>query len=515
MKIQKTLLLTICFFTASFLGAQMPQPPQAVPAGQEQAAGSAPKAEASAAADSAADTAPASADVTKEEVLSPAQAAGVAEENISKHPTEAVSLAAEAQAEAAAALSALAQADQPLPSLDDKLTVNDCVRIALANSPRVVSARLAVESAAVALSSAKAEFLPTVSATAQQEYVNQKIPPASRSDHGQGSSSVDASISISGITDMVRNIKTQKLELQRAQLDLCDTENGIIADVKSAYYALLSAQRAVAIRTQSRDLYQEQYDRTKAFFDEGLRPKVDVTTAEVNLNNEILSLIRAKNLVKTQTAALANVMGVTRQVPLVLDDTIEAEPFTMTFEEALTQAYANRPDVRSSKAALEISEIKLNQAQAAYWPTFTFGASFSKNGDEFHFDNDQTRLFAGVEIPIFSALSVYNGVKQARINLSSAQNSDRSLSNDVFLEVQNAFIALNEAAESIPVAASTVEKAKENLDLARGRYNEGIGDMIALKDAEVAYTDSELNLLTARYDYAVALAELKKAMGTR
>ena len=196
-----------------------------------------------------------------------------------------------------------------------------------------------------------------------------------------------------------------------------------------------------------------------------------------------------------------------------MDDTIEAEPFTLTFEEALAQAYANRPDVRSSKTALQISEIALNQAKAAYWPTFTLGASFSKSGDEFRLDNDQTRLYAGVEIPIFSALRVYNGVKQARINLSSAQNSDRSLANDVFMEVQNAFIALNEAAESIPVAESTVERAKENLELAQGRYNEGIDDMIALKDAEVAYTDSELSLLTARYDYAVA--ELKQAMGTR
>lgn len=132
-------------------------------------------------------------------------------------------------------------------------------------------------------------------------------------------------------------------------MDLCDTENEIIAQVKSAYYALLSAQRTVVIRTQSRDLYQEQYDRTKAFYDEGLRPKVDVTTAEVNLNNEVLSLIRAKNAVKTQTSNLANVMGVTRNKPFILDDTIEAEPFTLTFEEALAQAYANRPDVRSSK----------------------------------------------------------------------------------------------------------------------------------------------------------------------
>ena len=461
------------------------------------------------------DAALSSASADKQAVLSPAAAAGGQEENVSVDKSQEVPLLEQARAEAAAALAQLPDPNEPLPSLDEKLSVHDCVRIALANSPRVVSARLAVESAAITLSNAKAAFLPTVSLSAQQEYTNSKIPPAARTDHGNGSASIDAGLSISGITDMVRNIKTQRLQLQQARLNLCDTENAVIASVKNAYYALLSAQRAVAIRTQSRDLYQEQYDRTKAFYDEGLRPKVDVTTAEVNLNNETLSLIRAKNLVKTQTASLANVMGVTRDKPLILDDSIETESFTLTFEEALAQAYANRPDVRSSKTSLQISEIALNQAKAAYWPTFTLGASFSKSGDEFRLDNDQTRLYAGVEIPIFSALRVYNGVKQARINLTSAQNSDRSLANDVFMEVQNAFIALNEAAESIPVAASTVERAKENLELAQGRYNEGIDDMIALKDAEVAYTDSELNLLTARYDYAVALAQLKQAMGMR
>lgn len=424
-------------------------------------------------------------------------------------------MAAEPEAgEASSAVRPEAQ-QEPLPSLDGKLSVHDCVRIALANSPRAVSARLAVESAAVSLSNAKNVWLPTVSAQVQTGYTNSKTPGSYRVNEDEVTSAVDAQLSISGITDIARNIRTQKLELQRAQLDLCDVENGIVSDVKRAYYALLASQRAVAIRTQSRDLYQDQYDLTKAFFDQGLRPKVDVTTAEVDLNNAILSLIRAKNTVKTQTAALANLMGVTRDTSFTLDDEIETEAFTLTFPEVLTRAYENRPDVRASKTALQISEIKLTQAKAAYWPTFTMGAAFGKSGDEFRLDNDQTRLFAGVEIPIFSALNVYNGVKQAKINLASSQNSDRSLTNDVYLEVQNAFIKLSEAAESIPVAASNVEKAKENMELAQGRYNEGIGDMISLKDAQVSYTDSELSLVTARYDYAVAVAELKKAMGMK
>ncbi len=405
--------------------------------------------------------------------------------------------------------------DDPLPSLDSSLSVHDCVHIAMYNSPRIISAQLGVQSAEVALSNAKNTLLPTVSAQAQTGYVNEKFIGVPRSNDDYVNSSIDAALTISGLTDIGRTIRMQKLELDRAKLSLSDAENSLVARVKSAYYGLLAAQRTVKIRTQSRDLYQEQYNRTKAFYDQGLRPKVDVTTAEVDLNNAILSLIRAKNLVKTQNALLANVMGVTYAGEFKLSGEIETEDFPLSFDEALAQAYQNRPDIRSSKVALNISEIKLRQAKAGYWPTFTLGAAFSKSGDEFKLDNDQTRLFAGVEIPIFSAFKVYNGVKSARINLTAAQNSDRSLANDVYLEVQNAFVRLNEAAESIPVAKSNVDKAKENMGLAQGRYNEGIGDMISLKDAQVAYTDSELSLLTARYDYAVALAELKQAMGVK
>ena len=419
---------------------------------------------------------------------------------------------ADESAQAVQALAAVVQ--EPLPALDGQLSVHDCVRIALVNSPKAVQARLAVQSAAVSLSNAKNVLLPTASAQISADYTNSKVPGVPR-DHDQGvGSSIDAGLRISGLTDIGRTIRTQKLELERAQLALANVENSLIASVKSAYYGLLAAQRTVVIRTQSRDLYQEQYERTQAFYDQGLRPKVDVTTAEVDLNNAILSLIRATNLVKTQNAALANVMGVTYNEEFTLNGEIETEEFPFTFQEALTQAYENRPDVHASKTALQISEIKLAQAKAAYWPTFTLGAAFSKSGDDFKLDSDQTRLYAGVEIPIFSALKVYNGVKQAKINVASSQNSDRSLTNDVYLEVQNAFVKLNEAAESIPVAVSNVEKAKENMELAQGRYNEGIGDMISLKDAQVAYTNAELSQLTARYDYAVALAALKQAMGT-
>lgn len=399
-------------------------------------------------------------------------------------------------------------------SLNHALTLTECINIALENSPSAVAAKLAVREAHINLNLSKAEFLPTANAQMSASHYANKFPGGHWAGHGAHNAEAQASLSLSAVTDKVRGIKISKLALEQAELSLANQTNSITRTVKKAYYALLSAQRAVAIRTASRDLYKEQYERTSEYFRLGLRPKVDQTTAEVNLNNEELKLIRARNLVKTASATLANAMGVTVSHTLELKDIGEPEKFDIPFDEAVQIAYANRPDVLSSRAGVKISQIKLNQAKAGFFPTFSFGAGFNKYSEDLSLDSEEARLTASVNIPIFNAFKTYNNVKQARVSFEKTLNSNRSLVNDVFLEVQKAYISMQESAESIPIAELNVEKAKENLELAQGRYNEGIGDMIELKDAEVAYTDAELSLLTARYDYASAVADLKQAMGT-
>lgn len=394
------------------------------------------------------------------------------------------------------------------------LTVQDCIRIALAHSPKAVSAQLAVQEAHIQVNLARGEFLPTVKAAASQGYTVSNPAGQPTSDFGTHNVQAQAQLAISGFTDKVRAVKISQMQLEQAELNLTNQTNLIARTVKKAYYALASAERAVAIRTQSRDLYQEQYDRAAEFYKQGLRPKVDVTTAEVNLNNEKLRLIRAQNLVKTTSANLANALGITTPKPLQVVQVTDVEKVDLPFNEAVKTAYENRPDILSAQTNAKIGQIKINQAKAGYFPTFSFSAGFNKYSDDFRLDNEETKLMFSVELPIFSAFKTYNGVRQAQLNLEKINNANRSLLNDVFLEVQSAYINMQEAAESIPLAQLNVEKAKENLELSQGRYNEGIGDIIELKDAEVAYTDAELSLLTARYDYASAVADLKQAMGT-
>ena len=403
---------------------------------------------------------------------------------------------------------------QPLPDVKGKLSLDDCIRLALANSPDMVSAELSRQNAHINLNLSKAEFLPTASAGASQSYNASKTKNSAYTDHGSRNIYAEADLSIRGITDLARDVKMKGVAVTQAELNVERVKNERIRTVKKNYYALLSALRTEEIRTKARDVYKDQYKRTAEYYRLGLRPKVDVTTAEVNLNNEELNLIRAKNKIKSTSAALANALGITTPNILNIDETTEPETFALSFEDTVKTAYENRPDVESAKLDVRLGEMKLSKAKWAYLPTVSLSASFRKSGENLHLDNEDTRLMAAIDVPLFNAFKTYNGVKQAKIALESTQNSTRSLFNNVFLEVQSAYIKMEESAESIPLAELNAEKAKENLQLAQGRYNEGIGDMIELKDAEVAYTDAQLNLLTARYDYAAAVADLKQAMGT-
>ncbi|HAM42361.1 MAG TPA: hypothetical protein DCP52_00750, partial [Elusimicrobia bacterium] len=64
---------------------------------------------------------------------------------------------------------------KPLPDITRELTLDDCIQLALANSPKAVAAQLQLQNAEVNLNLAKAEFLPTASVGASQGYTVQKV----------------------------------------------------------------------------------------------------------------------------------------------------------------------------------------------------------------------------------------------------------------------------------------------------------------------------------------------------
>ena len=79
--------------------------------------------------------------------------------------------------------------------------------------------------------------------------------------------------------------------------------------------------------------------------------------------------------------------------------------------------------------------------------------------------------------------------------------------------MEEAFLNLVEAGERIRANEAQTKSAKENLDLANGRYQVGVGSIIEITEAQVINTRAQTDHIRSIYDHKVAEARLARAMG--
>jgi len=395
------------------------------------------------------------------------------------------------------------------------LTLEDCINLTLQNNPAIAASYSTQEAQKSQLKQSKSNYLPQVNANAAYTRSNSNSSTGNNGTNNNYSASVNASQLIYDFGQTSSNVGIQEKAYQTSVQNTNALLNDTIYSLKVAYYAVLSAQESEDVYKQSVEQYTEQLKRAKAFYSVGTYPKIDVTSAQVNLNDAKLNLLTAQNSVKTKKQELLNVMGTNDISP---DFTLEMKdilpPFELTLEQALQEAKNNRPDLLAKQLQVESARQNIALAQTGYTPTLTANGSYGWSGADFPL-YDRWSAGASLNVPIFSGLSTYNKVEQAKQNLQTAYHNLTAAEQKVALEVNTAYLSLHNAKERIPVAKLTAEQAKESYNLAVGRYKVGVGNYIEVKDAETSYSKAELSHIQAVFDYNLAVAKLKNAMGIR
>ncbi len=398
---------------------------------------------------------------------------------------------------------------------EQKLTLEDCINLTLQNNPEIAASYSTQEAQKSQLKQSKSNYFPQINGSAGYNRSNSNSAQGNSGTNNNYSASVNATQLIYDFGQTSSTVGIQEKSYQSAVQNTTALINDKIYALKVAYYAVLSAEESENVYKQSVEQYTEQLKRAKAFYEVGTYPKIDVTSAQVNLNDSKLNLLTAQNLVKTRRQELLNVMGISDPNPTFsLEMTDVLPPFELTLEEALKEANKNRPDLLSKQLQVESARQNVTLAKTGFAPTLTANGTYVWSGAEFPL-YDRWSAGANLNVPIFSGLSTYNKVEQAKQNLQTSYSNLTALEQKILLEVKTAYLALNNAKERIPVAELTKEQAKESYDLAVGRYKVGVGNYIEVKDAETSYSKAKLSYIEAVFDYNLAVAKLKNSIGTR
>ena len=104
---------------------------------------------------------------------------------------------------------------------------------------------------------------------------------------------------------------------------------------------------------------------------------------------------------------------------------------------------------------------------------------------------------------------------EAKASLYVLRENEESLRKQIILDVRQAYLNLQAAEASISTADLAVKQAKENLDLANGRYSAGVGSPIEVSDAFATYVTAQASYTSALANYKISEANIEKAMGAR
>jgi outer membrane protein TolC len=307
-------------------------------------------------------------------------------------------------------------------------------------------------------------------------------------------------------------IAGSKANYQKTEEDYANTRQQVVLTARTAYFAYLASRRAIKVAEENVRQNQELLKQAQAFYDVGLRARIDVTFAESNLANAETELIRAKNLADVSRVDLMTALGLKTWPYKGVEDILDVTPKRLSLEELLAQALKQRPEIKRSLFQQQQDKANINVARADFLPSVSGFAAYGTEGSR-HELEEQWWIGAAVNVPIFEGLSKYHTLRQAKAQLRSSQANTESVELTVIREVENGFQDLESAWEVIKSRTKAKEAAAENLRLAWGRYRAGVGSIIEVTDAQVRFARADLEQVRALFDYRVVEARLDKAIG--
>ncbi len=319
-------------------------------------------------------------------------------------------------------------------------------------------------------------------------------------------------------------VKSAALAREAAMLDLQSVINGQLLLVRTRFYAVLLARERIGVQEENVKLLEQQLRDVRNRFDAGAVSNFEVLRAEVALANGRPALITARNAWRVSIEELRLVLGFVNitvlnsaQVPEIVGSLEPGPQISFDLRDAVLAARAQRPELQRLDK-LEAAGVELITAnRAGYYPNLgVFGRyDWVRGGPSSGWGDRRDGWTAGVqaEWSIFDGRATAGRVAQARSQLTQTRLVIEEAMLAIDVEVRRVHSALTEAWELVDASGKVVEQAQEALRLANVRYGAGSATQLDVFTSQVALTDARLNQLISYFNYNVALAAMRKAIG--
>jgi len=414
-----------------------------------------------------------------------------------------------------------AQADAVPSDLRERiqqLTLLDIVDLALRNNPATRASWSQARAAADRLGSARGEYYPTINALGSVSRI--KSPATNTRSAGQRTEygpSISLNYLLLDFGGRSGTIETARQDLFAANLTHNATIQNTVLQAQVAYFnymatlALLGAERSAIAEAQANLTAAQQRNRV------GLATIADVLQARTALSQEQLNLETIQGNLQAARGGLAAALGLPANLPFELEPLAGPLPvraMTLSVDSIINDALRNRPDLAAARAQAAAAYSQVRVARAAELPSLNLTSNGARTySSPATFAGPSYTVSLGLSIPIFNGFSHQYDVAAARAQADAVSALADQTRQNVVTEVFVSYYALQTAQQRVVTADDLLASAQQSVQVAAGRYREGVGSIIDLLTAQSALANARAQQVQSRWQWYTSLAQLARDAG--
>ena len=399
------------------------------------------------------------------------------------------------------------------------LTLADAEGRALKNQPRLLAEQFRVQAANKRIAESKSGFFPqlfgnvtAVDANGDTAVAAGALTTSSISTRAAAGASLIQMISDFGRTSNL--VQSARLDAQAVGQDEERMRQSILMQVQQAYFA---AQAAESVRKTAHavlDFRRVALRQLTALAQSQLRSTLDVQFAQVMVSEAELAVVRAESNVQKAQAQLAETMGEEGDVNYTLAD----EPLPMSPESDpsgyVHNAIANRPDLKALRFQSESAAHEARAEQDLNYPTVSALASGGEvpvHDSTIHRDYGAAGI--NINIPVFNGGLYTSRAAEAKLEAKAADKDDSLREVEIARDVRMTWADARDAYLQIDVTQRLVDQSNLAMQLAKAKYDAGLGSIVELNQAELNQTSALISAASARFDYLRSMSVFQFALG--
>ena len=419
-----------------------------------------------------------------------------------------------------------------------RLSVNDCIDLALQNNITLKNNQLEIEKARATKKEAQTAYLPNVTAQALafdalnpmlsfgiEDIDNALVRQTLYNLYAQYGAALGLKKEYSFAQDGVmlnamaiepvfaggriyHGNQLAKLGIEAAEYQARIQEDEVRLQTESLYWQIVSLQEKIATLDQLDQLLDTLDKDLKGAIEAGLMMPTDQYKVTLKKNESQLNRKKLNDGITLLKMALAQTIGIDWQ-PLMLTDTLDVESNPASYYQNAPTAVAHRNESHLLNLSLQAEKLKKKMTLGEALPSLMVGGSVNYH-TVLENSKPNALVFAVLQVPITDWHKTIFKLKKNDLDAEIAENNRKNYTELMEMQTNQAWFNLEQSWLRISMAQTALNDAKANLKITQDYYEAGLVTLSDLLEAQTMLKNSRDELSDSRVEFRLNLLRYKQ-----